>query len=486
MTPESFASAVEHHLSACGDPKHAPAQIAELFRLTFYASADATAMRHVLQTELLRWTLRMAHAHTRYYDKPVYRESVTTAPGDPPKLHCWPVIRRDDVTANLINMHADNLTFGAISHTSGCTGPALSVYRSAEELSFTWDYQTQLLAPVRAQLASHPLVLSLPNLYHGTPVSIPSLGKVFVGGTTDDLLIGDLIILLRQRFRIAGHDERFSIITCLVHQMLFLTSFLLEQGIDPKEFEIKSINVVGGYLTNRGREYLRNAWGAIIFDRFSLTESAGGATRCHSCGYFHLDPHIIGEVLDADTDEPLTRGVGRLVLTQLYPFIQMQPFIRYDTGDLVRRVENNCHSSLTFEFAGKAKNCVKWHCDGKTEWLVLSVALHEILDPIPDFQRVEQFRGVRATKDPSVGSLPIYTLTKSEPEPDFLLITLTAELRYAPYFYPERTTELKNIIREGMVESHPVLAARIAEGVVDFQVEFVGPGVLGDVQIMKI
>lgn len=486
MSPESFASAVQRHLSACGDPKQAPAQIAELFRLTFDASAEAAALRHVLQTELLQWTLRMASAHTHYYDRPVYRESVTIAPGAPPDLHCWPVIRRAEVAANLTNMHADNLTFGAISHTSGCTGLALSVYRSAEELSFIWDYQTQLLAPLRAQLPSLPLVLSLPNLYHGTPVSVPSVGKVFVGGVTDDLLIGDLIVLLRQRFRIAGHDERFSIITCLVHQMLFLTSFLFEQGIDPKEFGIKSINVVGGYLTNRGREYLRNAWGAIIFDRFSLTESAGGATRCHACGYFHLDPHLIGEVLDADTDKPLTRGVGRLVLTQLYPFVQMQPFIRYDTGDLVRRVESDCHSSLTFEFAGKAKNCVGWSRDGKTEWLVLSVALHEILDPIPDFQRAEQFRGVRTTKDPSVGSLPIYTLTESEPNPGCLLITLKAELRYAPCFYPERTAELKNTIRKGMVESHPVLAAHIAEGVVDFQVEFVGPGILGDVQIMKI
>jgi hypothetical protein len=164
----------------------------------------------------------------------------------------------------------------------------------------------------------------------------------------------------------------------------------------------------------------------------------------------------------------------------------MQPLIRYDTGDIVRRVENGCHPAFTFEFVGKAKNCISWRPYRKAEWLVLSAVLHEVLDPIPDFKRVEQFRGVSSTSDASVGSLPIYTLTKSEPGPGPLLITLTAELRYAPHFYPERTTELKNIIGRGLAETHEILAARIAEGAVDFQVVFAAPGALGGVHVLKI
>jgi hypothetical protein len=486
MTPESFAFAVHHRLAACGDPKDAPSQLAELFRWSFDSSPKAAALRHVLQAELLGWTLRKACAHTRYYDQPIYRESVSTVPGTPPGLLHWPIIRREDVIKNLKDMHADDVAFGGLCHTSGCTGSALSVYKSAEELSFIWDYQTQLQAPVRAKLTSLPLVLSMPNLYHGTAVRVPSLGKVFVGGVTDDLLLEDIVTLLRERFQIAGHDERFSIITCLVHQMLFFTNFLLDQGIDPREFKIKSINIVGGYLTKRGREYLCSVWGATVFDRFSLTESAAGATRCHSCGYFHMDPHVIGEVLDVDTNEPLAEGIGRLVLTELYPFVQMQPFVRYDTGDLVRRINSSCHPALTFEFAGKSKNCTGRRTSGKTEWLVLSVPLHELLDAIPDFKRVEQFRGVLSSNDPSVGSLPIYTLTTTERTSGRLLVTLTIELRYAPHFYPERTTELKQLIRDGLCESHPALRAGIAERRVELQVVFTGPGGLGDVHVLKI
>ena len=486
MTPRSFASAIEKKLAACGDPKHAAPQLAELFRWTFNNTQESTVLKYTLQTELLRWTLDRASIHTRYYDQPPYRESVNTLPGLHPELNNWPVIRRGQVSEHLNDMLADDVTFGAICHTSGCTGPALSVYKSAEELSFIWDYQIQLQAPVRNKLPSLPLVLSIPNFYHGTPIRVPSIGKVFVGGVTDDLLINDIITLLRQRFHIEGHDDHFSIITCLVHQMLFLTNYLLEQGIDPNEFNIKSINIIGGYLTNRGREYLHNAWGAMIFDRFSLTESAGGATRCHSCGYFHLDPHVIGEILDVDSDVPATNGVGRLVLTELYPFVQMQPFIRYDTGDLVRPIESDCHSALTFEFAGKSKNCISWSPSGKTEWLILSVDLLELIDAIPDFRRVEQFLSVHSAEDPSVGSLPIYTLIGSLQKSNFLLITLTIELRYAPHFYPERTTELRNIIANGLADLNPTLASRITEGKVELKIIFAGPNMLKDANILKI
>lgn len=486
MILTSFASILQDKLLASGDPAHAPSQLAELFRWTFYSSKNSLIVRNILQKNLLNWTIQKAYEHTRFYHQEIYLESISTAPGDPPNLDCWPVIRRADVINNLRDIRNENLTFSASCQTTGCTGPALSVYKSAEELSFMWDYQKQLMQPVRKKLKSRPLVLSMPNLYHGNPIRVPSIGTPFVVGVTDDLLLDNAIKLLRKRFEIPEHDQHFSIITCLVHQMLFFTNYLQENDIDPREFGIKSINIVGGYLTTRCRRYLQTTWGAIVFDRFSLTESAGGATRCQKCGYFHLDPHVIGEVLESETNNQLTEGVGHLVLTELYPFVQMQPFIRYDTGDLVRRVKNDCHPALTFEFVGKSSNCVSWHINGYKEWLIFSVALLEILDVIPDFRRVEQFRGVHTAKDASVGSLPIYIINKEISESGILKIALIIELRYAPQFYPERTTELNDTIKAGVYEAHPVLKKRVAQGEIDFQVIFVSPGTLGDTNLLKI
>jgi hypothetical protein len=487
MTTPSFASTLQRRLAACGDPGTAPRELAELFRWTFDASRDAAALRDALHAHLLRWTIGQARHHTRYYARPAYEPSTDGAAEAPADVTRWPVIRRHDVAEQLDAFHADNVAFGSVSHTSGCTGAALPVYRSAEELAFLWDYQVQLLAPVRRKLAARPLVLSMPNLYHGAAVPVPSLGKVFAAGVTDDLLLGDLIKLVRQRFRIPGHEDRISTISGLAHQILFLTHFLREQAIDPRELQIKHINLVGGYVPARRRAYLADAWGATVFDRFSLTESVGGATRCHACGYFHLDPHVIGEVLDVDTGAPIAQGVGRLVLTQLYPFVQMQPLVRYDTGDLVRRVACACSTALTFEFAGKAVNCVGWRPPAAgTEWLVLSVPLHEVLDPIPDFARVEQFRGVRSTSDPSVGSLPLYTLTAHEPRPGALRIVLTLELRYAPHFYPDRVAALRAEIHDGIARAHPTLGARIGEGSVELEIAFTSPRSLPGAGILKI
>ncbi|NET90811.1 MAG: CoF synthetase [Kamptonema sp. SIO1D9] len=483
MDSGMFAQTLAARFADCKQPQHAADALADLFRWTFANETRAAILQHALQRHLLEKTLAHAHITTPFYQKPVYQESLAFENNAPPDLRCWPVITRADLVVDPDAFLAKDATFGSVSHTSGCTGPSLSVYKSKAELQFLWDYHLRLMKPVVSALTSRPLVLSMPNLYHGTPVRVPSIGKVFVTGVTDDLLLHDTASLLNRRFSIPGHDECFSIISGLGYQMLFFTNFLLEQGIDPASFEIKSINIVGGYISERGREYLADAWGAIIFDRFSLTESAGGATRCHKCGYFHLDPHVIGEVLDAD-GQPITSGVGRLVLTQLYPFIQMQPLIRYDTGDLVRLIDSDCHHFMTFEFAGKASNSVVWVRNGRTSWPLLSVDLYEAISDIPDIRRFEQFSNVRSVTDTSVGSLPIFTVKPEGKDP--LTITITFELRYASTFYPKRVDELRRAIVAELLAARPELTdVYQSEGVV-FDIQFVGPGKLGDAHVLKI
>ncbi len=471
-------------LAACGDPAHAPAELAELVRLTFRQDPQAKVLRDALQAVLFKWTLRHAVERTRFYRQPVY-ERCLSANGEQER-HLLPVLQRADVIENLLDIHAEGLTFGAITHTSGCTGPSLPVYRSKEELAFLWDYHSQLIAPLLDQDGLRPLTLSLPNLYHGTPLRVPSLGQVFLGGVTDDLILKDTIGLLLHPHRVAGHEAHFSTITGLVHQLLFLTSSLYERGIDPGDLGVKTLSVVGGFLTERCRTYLADSWGATVLDRFSLTESAGGATRCLSCGLFHLDPHVLGEVLDVDSNEPLETGIGRLVLTELYPFVQLQPFLRYATGDLVECRPGTCVPGLTFEFIGKEQNCLRSVFDDRSEWLIMSTELYDTLDPFPDFPRVEQFRGVRSSQDPSVGSLPLYTLESSGEMDATLRILLTLELRFSPNFYRERVGELRRAIQASLVRRRPVLGERIQNGTVQLTIKFVGPRQLPSPGILKV
>jgi hypothetical protein len=135
------------------------------------------------------------------------------------------------------------------------------------------------------------LVLTLPNVHHGVPVPMPSIGMPFIAGVTDDILIQDARRVLQQSFRIPGYDSRISILTGLPHHVLLLTSYLIEQGVDLRNLHLNSVTVTGNYLSMNWIQFLEDAWGCLVNDRFTLTEAIGGASRIPGSDIFQFDPH---------------------------------------------------------------------------------------------------------------------------------------------------------------------------------------------------
>jgi hypothetical protein len=166
----------------------------------------------------------------------------------------------------------------------------------------------------------------------------------------------------------------------------------------------------------------------------------------------------------------------------------MLPLIRYATGDLVRRVKSDCSPSPTFDFLGKTVNCVgtrRW--GSRTEWLLFSVDLYEILNELPDIRSIEHFANVHKALDRTVGAPLVFTLRVSEDaESGPLVILLTCELRYAPHCFPQRIAELEARIHEGLTAAETALGRRLEDGSVRLDIRFAGPGALGDAFMMKI
>ena len=487
MDVGGFEAELEGRLaSLASTPLRGPA-IANLLRFTFDRDRRAQAIRRAVQAFLIRKTIAHARSNTRWYASHDYSAEPRLGRGMEPDLTCWPVLDRSAVRENFDSLLAGDVAFESSCHTSGSTGASLTIYKSSEELAFLWEYYRALMLPSLKGLRRRPLVLTFPNVYHGSAVRLPSAGRVFVSGVTDDTLINDALRVLEKTYRIAEHDDRISIISGLSFHVKFFTSFLLERGYAPRDFRVASLTIVGEYVSQTARKFLQDAWGAMVFERFTLTESAGGADRCHRCGRLHLDPHLIGEVLDHDSGHPVEEGVGRLVLTQLYPFVQMQPLLRYDTGDIVRRLPDTCRSgSLTFEFLGKAANCVRFDVDGRTEWLLFSVDLHEVLCRIPDIRLHDTFVNVRSVRDTTVGSPPIFkqSLRRAEGAPTTLQLEL--ELRYAPHFFADRAGEVAAQIRSALLEASESLARRVEDGSVVLAIQLFGPGTLGGTFAIKV
>jgi hypothetical protein len=182
----------------------------------------------------------------------------------------------------------------------------------------------------------------------------------------------------------------------------------------------------------------------------------------------------------------VAEGVGALAMTGLHPFIQMQPFIRYETGDLVRRTESECVGTMTFEFLGKRRNAVGLRREGRTDWLVLPAPLYEFLSPIPDLNMHAWNANVHTASDRSIGSLPLISLRTAE-EGDRLRIDLLVELRYSPHYFAQRTRELTSMIVSHLTEAPgTTLVEHLREGDVALNVDFVGPGVLKERNFIKV
>lgn len=482
---ESFGADVSEMLSALSNDAIMPGGLARLFSFTFGASEKASVLRNVLQRNLLSRTINHAIVNTKYYSKNAYEIDIDRSNVCAPDLSTLPVLTRKDVIERQDDFIASDVQFGQVCHTSGSTGASLNIYKSSSEIDFIFRYYSELLQPATKRLASLPLTLSFPTAYHGVPMRVPAIGKVFVSGVTDNTLIKDACEVLSRRYRIPGHDETISAISGMLFQVHFFTSYLLENGIDPKQFGLKSLIVFGGYASELTRRFLSQTWDATVYDRYSLTESVGGANRHFERNCFCLDPHVIGEVVDVDSNSPITAGVGKLLLTQLYPFVQMQPLLRYDTGDIVRKLEDVTGTNLAFEFLGKRGNCIGRKNGEKTEWLILSVHYFELLNAIPDVNAVEWFANVTTARDRTVGSKPIQRVS-TESVGERLIIKLEIELRYAPHCYPHRIQELKAYITNGLIAKSEALRCGIEFASVQLDIDFFSPGSLNGASTIKV
>lgn len=486
---DEWAKLLDEKLHVCRTEEVRPEALAELFQVSLCHPTHGHILSNALRSFLIHRTVEHAVQQCRFYSSSVYEQELPpTPPGEAPDITVWPVLTRADVTAYLPDILAKDMHVASICHTSGSTGPPLHVYKSKAEVDFLQRYYSRLLYDSSLDTPL-PLTLSLPNLYHGAGLPLPTLGTPVVGGVTDDTLVQDTVATLTTDFEVPGHDARISVVSGLAFHVIFLTNYLLEHGCKPRDLGIRSINLAGEFVPKTVRDLLQETWGALIFDRYSLTEVVGGASRCLGCEHFHIDPHLIAEIVDPYNGQA-AENVGHLVLTTPYPFVQMQPLLRYDTGDLVRQTKSQCTQDMTFQFLGKAANCVEWvpPSTGRqaTEYLLYSATLYEVVSEIPDVAQYEWFANVKTAKDRAAGERQLYSVRASPSDTVPFNLDIEVELRYSPYMFPQRVGELRQKIENAILADNTQLERRVGEGSVKLLTSFVGPGGLRDNVTIKI
>ena len=393
------------------------------------------------------------------------------------KLSQIPPTSRDELVSNHEDVVAANCKFAFASHTTGTTtGKFLEVYRSIEEQDFVSEYFSTLYSLRTHKITDPiPLILSFPIQHHGATMSLPTIGKLFIGGVSDDPLLEDSFRLLQNQYRIPGHDTHISILSGPIYQILFFTNFLHEQKYDFSKSNVTRIITFGQLITQREREFLESSWKVPIMDRYSLTEIFGGATYCSYCGGYHFDDFLIPEIIALNTKEVIDKGTGVLLLTALYPFTQMQPMIRYNTGDIFEILECPAKKNrIGYKLKGRCNNCIFYSYTDKRELVLASADYYSVLDDIPDIARTEWFSNVKSVKDRTPGSMMKFHVTTSQQD-ERLTITFDIELRYSPNLFLVRIREIENSIKMHLKKTNTFLTELDQGGKIALVFNFFGP-----------
>jgi phenylacetate-coenzyme A ligase PaaK-like adenylate-forming protein len=427
------------------------------------STAAGTRLRDILLRETVAWCV----ANSPYYRKRFPSPESFRGLAD---IALLPVLFREDVIENHVDLRCDASLPMAIQHTTGTTGASLQLYRNAAEQAFIWNFfsaQLQTQQPPNPR----PLQLNLTNAYHGSLTAMPSVAYVLSAGVYDRAQAAQARGLLERSYDLPGVEPRVTTVVGTERMVKALTAYLMEDGFDLANSSVNNLVLFGGHVSVAQKLLLGGLWNAGIRDVYSLTEIVGGATECGLGGPWVFDPHVIPEVVHPRTLEPVTEGVGVLLLTGLYPFMQQMPLVRYCTNDLVEIVDAGAgDAELQVRYVGRLPRSFLDDTTSSVHPLLLSAPLYEILQSFPDVAVTPRFPDLCVGPGLELTGDHHYAVERRRVR-RVDTITLRLGLRYAPWLYPDRVAMLVADITARVLHAHPRLAERVAEGRAEFVVE---------------
>jgi hypothetical protein len=240
-----------------------------------------------------------------------------------------------------------------ITHTTGTTGPLTWRHRSANEAATIQE----LFGRDAERPDDRSLALVVGYNHHGMAMPVPGPVRGVPIDVTDDLELRQSVRMLGTTYHFADGALQPDVLVGGGHDIALLGQAWLEYRSLAEVITIRVLHLLG-YVDSGLRRFLHTLFsGPAILERYSLTGIFGGATRHWPSPNFALDPHVIGEVVDDQGRPVQVGGVGELVLTELFPLVQMQPLVRYRTGDMVL-LENDDGTETQFRWWGRRKDCV--------------------------------------------------------------------------------------------------------------------------------
>ncbi len=312
--------------------------------------------------------------------------------------------------------------------------------------------------------------LQIQNPQHGAQVRIPVPVRAHSVSIYDRHCFTYAVKVLTSEYDEPDVERRCSLIVASERCLRAFVQYLEAKQVSLDDGLRRFAISFGHYVPNNLRLRLEQAAGAVIVDRFSLSEVFGGATENPDTGWYVFDPLVLPEVVSLSNGEPVSEGIGELVLTALYPFQECQPIVRYATGDLVRVSHSVARLNGELHFKPLGRIAFGVISQSSRDVLLSAVDLYEAMDLLTWTCRTPVFRDSRAVIDShALGDPRYYVESKVEGRTEVVLLSIQAPANRERTLDHARARE----VHEDLTRRSPNLKDRIVDGSVKLNISIV-------------
>ncbi len=402
--------------------------------------------RRQLYLPLLAATVEHAVENTAYYAEAYkdYGGRISTLD----QFTDLPILSREIVCERGDHMLSRQQTPDFLRNTSGSTFSSLGrkpmvTFHTRDEARFAEALEARR---IRNRDHVQPLMLRLLSVDHGVDVTdcVPGVFAVPMANRSHFQHITEL---LDRSFSFSGFSSRVEGVVGTLSRLKILTVLCLQEEIRVDNFNVRFLGCHSQFLTDRWRRLVRSVWNAELTELYGISEIPGLiGPRCEACAHYHLSPKAFVETVDTVTYKPVESGLARVVATGLYPLLQAQPLIRYDTEDFVE-VFPPCPvtGQQGVEYVGRADDVATMRPADRSILLLAPAHVHPVLDEDPAVGVAPSPLGAPFGLSDEVGS-PHYLL-RHRVQDEITHIELHVALRWDPRLYPEEAHALGKRLR---------------------------------------
>jgi phenylacetate-coenzyme A ligase PaaK-like adenylate-forming protein len=292
----------------------------------------------------LRRTGRHLARHSAFYARRFASADIDPRRLDLASLASIPVTVKRDLIDRQLDFWCRDVPAQLATRTTGTTGHPAEVWMSRYELQL-WSGMSALTNVLRNEAGPADLM----------QVHISSRA------TASAHLTAATCRLVGARCRILGvipPEEALADLVGGVTLMSAAPSYLAELvvaarrlGLTAADFRLRRIDCGGEVLSPALKAAAAETFGARVNDSFGMTEVIPVTATTCSQGHLHHDLSMgLVELLDLRTGERAQPGaLSTVVITPYHPYRECMPVLRYDTRDVVRKLDDQ---PLTCEIAG--------------------------------------------------------------------------------------------------------------------------------------